>query len=325
MPVELPAFLEVLSPLIQLCGLIVALSAIALLAWVVKNFLQALASWLSFLPGIGGVAQSVVTSVEQAISNGLGHAIAGIESQIGKQWHNLARLAHMVWQAHVAVAENLWNLAQEFYHAVPLSDFTKLLHRFESHVAQITRTITQEATRVIHRTEVKVESVAHGVYPRLRAAEHAIEVTIPKEIKSARALAREAEDGVARLWDRVRSLPTTADVTAAVTAAIAALGLVGLDLLKCAESANIFSKRGCGLWSLLDDALGLIFDLTVVASICEVIPLLEEAFSVIAAPLISTVAAAGAGLCSPSSARAPQLVTPALSLPDTPGDTLYLP
>ena len=325
MPVELPAFLEVLGPLIQLCGLIVALSAIVVLAWVVKNFLEAIASWLSFLPGIGGVAASVVTSVEQAISNGLGHAISGIESMIGKTWHNFARVLHMLWAEQKLVAANLWHLAQGFYHAVPLSDFTKLLHRFESHVTQITRTITRDITKEVHTTVAKVEQLGHHVLPRLRHAEHAIAVTIPREFGGLWGETKALEDSIGRLWDRVRSLPTTTDIAAAVTAAIAALGLVGLDLIKCAESGNLFNKRGCGLWTLLDDALGLIFDLTVVATICEVIPLLEEAFSVIASPLISTVSAAGAGLCSPGSARAPQLAVPTLDLPPSPGDTLYLP
>jgi hypothetical protein len=63
----------------------------------------------------------------------------------------------------------------------------------------------------------------------------------------------------------------------------------------------------------------------IVASICEVIPLLETAFSAIAAPLIGTVAAAGAGLCNPGDAQAPALSVPSLSLPASPGVTLDLP
>jgi hypothetical protein len=79
------------------------------------------------------------------------------------------------------------------------------------------------------------------------------------------------------------------------------------------------------LWPKLDALLGLLGEVFLVTNICRVIPWLEEAFSVVASPLISTLAAAGAGLCAPGSSAAPPLDTPRLYLPASPSDALYLP
>lgn len=311
-PAAAPALVDMLGPLIQLCALLVALASIALLAWAVRALLNGIASWLSFLPGVGGVAAGAVTSVERAISGAFGHAISGIEAAIGHQWHNLSRVLGMLWAEQKLVATNLWHLAQEFYHAVPLSDLTRIIHRLDGRIAHITRTITRDITHSVHTTITRVEHLGHAVIPRLGRLEHAIDHTIPREIKSTRALAKEAERGVKALWDRVRGLPTTADITAAVATAVAALGLAGLDLLKCAESGSLFSKRGCGMWSLLDDVLGLLADAVILADLCQALPLLEEGFAAVEGPLTALIAGAATAICAqPPSGWATFAVEPA--------------
>jgi hypothetical protein len=123
----------------------------------------------------------------------------------------------------------------------------------------------------------------------------------------------------ARAWTDALTKP------AAIAMTVTALGSLGLNKLRCPGFTNLLNKRGCGLGGLLDDLLGLFVDAIVLTNICRVLPWLEEGFATVAAPLIGTIAAAGAGLCSEGSAQSPELGVPQLSLPASAGTGLHLP
>ena len=296
-PAEVPALINLLGPLVQLCGLIVGLAAIVVLAYAVKGLLQGIASWLSFLPGVGGVAASAVTGVEQRISNALGQAIAGIESNIGHQWHSFSRVLGMLWAEQKLVAQNLWHLAQGFYHAVPLSDFTKLLHRLESRVTHIAVSGAGAVARDLTRFEKSVRATEHRFANRLGALEAAIAHTIPREIGNLWGETKALEDSLGRLWDRVRSIPTSAEIAAVIAAAIAALGLPNLDFLRCPSFGRLWSKWGCGLGTLLDDLLGLALAAIALEGVCEFLPLLEDAFGTVVGPAVHLLNEVPLGKC----------------------------
>ena len=321
MPAALDALAELSPLLVFLLLLAICLSVQAF----VKALVQMIRALTSGLPWIGGVISGIVTQGEQAVTNVLGGWISSLEAHIATQFHNLAHLLQMAWDEQVRVAENLWNVVRN---VTPIALVRGEINAIKSAIKgleHLEKTVTRDIHKTLTKTVTVVESLPRSLTRRVGRLEHAIDTTIPREIKSARALAREAEDGVAALWDAVRGISTglsVAAVTALVAAAIAALG--DFSFLKCPEWANL-NKRGCGLWGLLDDALSLMFDALILGSICEIIPLLETAFSEIAGPLIGTIAAAGAGLCNPGDAQAPQLAVPALSLPASPDDTLYLP
>jgi len=140
-------------------------------------------------------------------------------------------------------------------------------------------------------------------------------------VQRARALEREYE----RLYKWMRSHPWTAVTGAFVGAVAIALARLGLDWIRCPTAKAVFKKRGCNLWRDLDRLLGLVGEVALVTNICQVIPWLEEGFSVVAAPLVSTLTGIGAGLCGANSAPPELLPVTTLYIPSGPDATLYLP
>jgi hypothetical protein len=234
-----PAFVEMLGPLLIIAGLIFALGCATLIKSFVESVLGALAGIFSFLPFFSGVTVGAIRSFEQWLVNGLGHGISKIEGSIGHQWHNLARVAHYWWNVTVRMAHATWEIA----HALGRFALTFDVHH-----------LLRDLRKLVHIGRATATTALH----RVIRLEHTVTRTLPREIRSARALAREAEDGVARLWAWTRSIGDNPAIVAAVATAIAALGLVGIDLLRCAESGNVASKRGCSVWTGLDDLLGLL-------------------------------------------------------------------
>lgn len=310
-----PLLIDALPALLALAGLIVALGLVLLIDGFVRALFGAIASFTSIIPGVGSLTSSAIHNAEHAISNALGNAIAGIESRIAHQFHNLARVAARLWHAIEGAAELIFALATLAGAAVTLPILHHLTRPIYRQIARAEHTALRAIHHAIAVAEAFTHSVAQGVYPRLRTLEHEVTRTLPREIRSARALAREAEDGVARLWKAVRALPGIDAVDAAVAAAIAALGLVGLDLLRCAEAGNLFSRRGCGLWNALDDLLGLLLDAVLFVDLCNLLPELETLFAELEAPLVSLIATAADAACAHPSAGWVELAAPALSLP----------
>lgn len=253
-----PAFVEMLGPLLLIAALVFALGCATLIKHFAEAILGALAGIFSFLPFIGGITEGAVRSLEQWIVHGLGQGISKIEGSIGHQWHNLARIAHFWWNATVRMAHATWEIAKSLERFALAHDVHHLLSDLRKWIHSLKATAVTALHRIVRLEHTFTRTIAHGVYPRLRSLEHKVERTLPREIRSARALAREAEDGVARLWEWTRHLADNPAITAAVATAIAALGLVGIDLLRCAESGNVASKRGCSVWTGLDDLLGLV-------------------------------------------------------------------
>ena len=344
-PAAAPVIVDALGPLTIIAGLLFALGFVLVIDGLVKALLNSIASIVSFLPGVGGITASVVHRTEQAISNALGGAISGIESNIGKQWHKLARVLGMLWAEQKLVAENLWHAVQwvasgnitkavesAISHAiqwVASGNITKAAERAISHafheITHLQKTIRHDLTRVIHRTEVKVESVAHGIYPRIRSLEHEVTRTIPREIKRTRALAREAEAGVKALWDAVRGLQGVDVGAIAAAAAATAVAALGLEWLRCSDGANRAGRSGCGLWDDVGTLLGLLADAALFASVCSFLEVVSPWISDIADLVIPPLTQVGAGLCPGTIGPPDALPAVTLHTPSVVDDTAYLP
>src|SRR5262249_57235162 len=107
----------------------------------------------------------------------------------------------------------------------------------------------------------------------------------------------EVESGLERLWDKVRHLDKITTGVLASALVMTALGRLGMGWLRC-SNWNRIGRAGCRIpFNLLEDLLALTADFFVLTNICRVIPWLEAAFEEVAAPLIGTLAKAGAGIC----------------------------
>jgi hypothetical protein len=120
-------------------------------------------------------------------------------------------------------------------------------------------------------------------------------------------------------------VPSLGDLGAVVSAL--GLSVAAIEAISFIGGADCQEKVGqlCNTdLNGLQDLLALATDFFVLASICDVIPLLEDAFSLIAAPLIETLTVVGAGLCNLTTSPPAALSTPALALPTSVDASLHL-
>lgn len=271
------------------------------------------------------IAGPVATRIENAISHWVGNLIQPVDHAVGTTFHAVARVLDWTGDTLVDGSGFALSVAGALGDAASLSDVRRALQEALGAI----HTVEHDAEVALRRAEAAekaaVHSVAQGVYPRLRTLEHEVTREIPREIKSARDLARSAEDGVIRLWQKVRSLPTTADIVTAVAAAIAALGLSGLDLLKCSEAGSMFNRRGCGLWNALEDVLALLADAVIFFDLCNVLPELTSLFSDFEEPLTALISDAANAACAHPPAGWGPLPAQSLYLPSSPSLALHLP
>ncbi len=306
---------ELLGPILALSALVFVLGCVTMIDGLVRALFGAVASLFSHIPGVGSLTEAAIHKAEQAVSNALGTAIAGIEGRIAMQWHNLARAAEKLWNYQVGVAQNLWHLVEATNRLVTTGDVTHLLHTVERAIHGAERTITRDVTKTVHTTVKQIERLGHDVIPRIRALEHTIAVTIPKEIKSARDLAREAENGVARLWNRVRAIENSLSTTAIAAAVAAVLAAIGLDWIACRNGASRVGRTGCGIWDDLGKLFGWFVDLYIFTNLCSVMDELEPVVQEIAQPLISELYVGIEQWPCIVNHEPPGLVVPALQLP----------
>jgi hypothetical protein len=115
--------------------------------------------------------------------------------------------------------------------------------------------------------------------------------------------------------------PLTNTFTFAGAVAVA-LGALGLGGLSCSNFKNLFSRFGCGLGTLLNDLLGIMIAGLALESVCEFLPLLEDAFGAVAGPLVNVLNDVPLGACEQVPASWAQFNVPAGPLP--PAQTLGL-
>jgi hypothetical protein len=292
-----PLIIDALPPLIILAGLFVALGLVMLIDAFVRALFGALSSVVSVIPGLGGLTSAAIHRAEQAISNALGNGISGIETRIAHQFHNLAGVLFHFWHTLERSAVNVFDLAKLVAGAATFPDIHALQRKLTALIHSAEHSAEVAILHALHAAKVFTHSVAQGVYPRLRALEHDVTKTIPKEIKATRTLAKEAEAEATRAWNLVRTRPW--EVTTAVFAGAVAIALttLGIGHLTCNNFKNLLGKWKCGLGTLLDDLLGLAIAAIALESVCEFLPLIEAAFGAIVGPMVHLLNEVPLGAC----------------------------
>lgn len=266
-----PALVEALPPLGMLCILIVCYGLVHGVDAFARALFGTISGSVGWIPFAGKLLSSPIHKIEQKIVSFLGGLEADIDSAIGHQFHNLSRVLSWAWHTFVDSASLLWNVAKFLSGFTTAEELIRVVRHF-NHAVKVAEHEAQVGIRKAeHEARVAARSVAHGVYPRLRAVEHDVSRVIPREIKSARALAREATDGVAKLWQRVRSLEHALGAGAIAAAVTAVLAAVGLDWLGCKDGARRVGRSGCNLWDDLGALLGIAFIGAEIASLDELI------------------------------------------------------
>jgi hypothetical protein len=342
-----PIVIEALVPLIQLCIIGTFLALIFATHHVVTALGNFVSRLVGHLPLIGTASASLVHQLENTLVSPLANAERYLDNRIGTAWHRLARvwdrlggeierLAFLSLLLTKAIFGGLNNHELGQLKAIVVHWLDEAIHKLHgalhftvTHTTYVYKTVTTHVLptlgRISHSVAVDLPRELDRLRSRERALAHEVDVTIPRDIEALRRREKALTDNAIGLFRWLRTHPTAAASAAFAGAVAVALRTLGLEWTRCNSARSLFNKRGCGLWNDLDSLLGFLADVAIVASICDVIPLLESAFAVFAAPLISTIASAGAGLCSPGSSPPETLPPPGLVLPANPGYTLTLP
>lgn len=322
-----------LAELGPLAILVVALGLAIISILIVRAVMSVVKSVVGRVPYLGDALVNAVDAVNQAVLNKLGSAVSGIESAIGWTWHESAKLVEWLGR-EIYRNVSVLQLAVQEVHAIGTA-----LHWLRNFVHHANSTATGLAHRVArlekewHGIERGVKDFERGVEtdltrvikPQIRGLEHALNDVTDVVIPDLRgiALGAEADVGALRKWisDHFPAIGTTV-FAGAVAIALTGLGLGGLN---CQNLKNSLKNRACGLWSGLEDLLGLFIDVTIFTNVCAVLDFLSPFVSEVAKPIVVGLTDIGAGLCKGSIGPPPPLPVPNLSLPAAPSDALHLP
>lgn len=317
MPYALPQLDILVAALVALavCLLVVAFS---------KAFFGVAGSLLGKLPVVGGWIDAGAHKIEQRITSTFGGFAAQLEGIVGQSWHSMARLVDKIGHEIAAHAGLLATLVTFIPGGSVIMGLYKEVQLARQLVARIAHELVGIGHDVGHRVKVVERGIGNDVLPRIRSLDHRLDRVIGRDIPGLRVgertLTRELDS--LRTWVHKHAL---AAGTAAFASAIAvALAKLGLDWIRCTNARGMFKKRGCNMWSGLESLLATLVDVLLITNMCAVIPWLEEGFSIVAAPLVSTLTTAGAGLCAPGSSPPELLPGASLHLPASPDSTLYL-
>ena len=323
----------VLAPLGVIAETLFTLAAAAAATYLTIQLFKVLEGPLGRVPVLGGWLSSGARAVAQELSNIFGHLEAGIDKAIGWSWHLLAESANLLWHgirnASKAILQaSLLIEALSHAHALlrrEIRDITKGLNDLPHNIGRRLRSLENGIEGANTHIGSILHTLSHTVMPRLRAAERELGRLDDVVIPNIRGIAQGAEADIAKLRKWIATNIPAAGTIAFAGAVAWALAQLGLGGLRCSSLTNSLGRRGCGLWSGLEDLLGLFVDALLLTNICTLLPLFETLVSDVADPLVVGLTDVGAGLCSGGIGPAPRLAVPTLSLPANPGVTLNLP
>lgn len=297
----------VLAPeLIYIALVLVALA----MAWFAAKLIEALFGPLqrvvSFIPVIGGSLAYLISTATQAVVNVLGKVESGCDHLVGGAWHATARIMDKTWNVIHGNAAAVAHIAQIVGNLIsPIAALRALVHHFTGIVSALIhplRTLEHTVHGIDRAIKTLEKDFSHGIgndvlpqLKHLRKEVHVLERSTATDIADAEA---QAEAATADLWTwmtGVGSKPLKLTFAGAVAVALATLGLGGL---RCNNLANSLRNRGCGLWSGLEDLLGLFVDALILTDLCEILPETVKFFGFVEGALTGVISQAANAVCS---------------------------
>lgn len=274
-----------------LLGILLAVDAIC------RAFFGTLTGAVGWIPYAGKVLSTPIDKIKNKVVDFLGRLVHEVETNIASHAHQFARLMEQF-------VRNLEYMAATFVLLGALvAGFTAnvLLPKLERFVHTVIRKIEEEIRRVeritIQQGAHVTRVITHNVYPRIKGAEVSVQHVIEHQIKPLERLAREAEKTAVRAEKNISRLERHMGKKAWLALAVATLGQLAVDALRCTELGNLFKNRGrCNLWKDLGSLLGL-FDVLIFLDVCAILEFLSPFVSDVAAPIVTTLTDIGAGLC----------------------------
>lgn len=305
---------QLIKPLFLLAGCFVAAGLIYLCDGFIRALFGTVTGSVGWIPYAGKVVGAPVHKIEQKLTGTLGAAEQAIDGQIASYFHTLAQLPRSLGSALLSTAEDLWIIAAFAATLLDPLQWRKLYDSLVGKTQAQLLPIGTNAKAANARSKVLTKTVAQGVWPRLREVEHTVERVIPKELKSTRTLAREAEHTATKAWEYLRTHPWLAVTPAFVGAIAVALARLELGWLRCPSLRRIGRGIGCGGFAALEDILFAGGEALIVTDLCDFAAAAETVAQALTPILIELVdvenaliGCHGATAPPPLTMRAPQL------------------
>lgn len=275
------------------------------LAFVLEDMIKNVANVVRGIQVVGGYLAGALDAIARAISAALGAIEHGIDSLIGATWHLFANYLDRTFsqlEAYSALIAHLASIVgNEIYNVSGLRGLVhgleRAFHGIEAGVRELTKEFHGIERRVVKLENDVAKGIGSDVLPRIRTLEREVAHVEGRVIPAVESAETALANDVTALGEYVRAnfLSSATDaITAAVVVALTALGLNGL---RCNSLLNSLKNRGCGLWSGLEDLLGLFTDLVVFTDVCAVLTLLEDAAGIVLPPLVALLTDINLGPC----------------------------
>lgn len=206
-----------------------------------------------------------------AMTNNMGKALAKTDASTGFNFHNAATYVRKLGNLATLGTYAIISLAQVVAGKASFANVRHELHR----LVTLIRTVEHTARLAIRRenavARAAAQSVAQGIYPRLRTVENDVAKVLHPEVTAARDLARTAEDKAIAAYRYAKSHVVGLTSAAAVAAVAWALPKLGLNWLRCNSNPFNNNPKACGLLGDLSGLLGIFAAGFALANIEEIV------------------------------------------------------
>lgn len=306
-----PEFSVMLLSLLALAAALVALGLVASLQAFNRAVFGGIAKLLGWVPVFGLVLSSPINDVYKWLDSELGAVVLALDKRVGHYFHVFAAEVSWVGREIKEGAIALYQLAEFTNVLVPLWLLNQAKQQLGRAIDWAAHEAEVEAVRVYGIARKGIDASLRPLVGYVHGLERQIEHVLDPQIAGIRTNERLFGRTVTSIRRQLRTL-TEATVGAGAAALVAtALAQLGLSWIKCRNWKRL-GRGVCGLpTNWISDLLGLVTDFLVLTDICSVIPWLEDAFSATAAPLVSALTTAGAGICNPNAKHPPTMNAPA--------------
>lgn len=303
-------------------------------AFLARSQGSAWASWVKDALGatflVGVLLSNAATSLAKWIAHEVGAHFGQVEGQT-VQW--LAALGTAIDYSAQSIAGIAYDL-HRFSRWLVLQEIPKLVHALPNSVTSVVHAITKRVVTV-ERTVVKLPGLTKA---QIRAA---VAVAIPGIVARdlpyfdwlkkhlgalEKILAGAAAGTIGALIDlpkdligirkRLGKLEKLSIASIATGAVAVALARLGVTWIRC----NNWKRLGRGVCnlpaSIISDLLGLLTDVFILADICQVVKLLQDAYADVEEPLAALIGDVGGALCHGDFSPPPIMEVPAVNLWD---------
>jgi hypothetical protein len=262
----------VVAPLVIDLGVLltflVALGLCLLAKQLIGGMLNGIASLVGHIPLLGGITSSGIHKIEQHVTNALGTAAAGLQARIGGVYHSAARLVEETGQKIEDAYRLIGGVAGILELFVPYREVLALYHALAKAIARLHGTTHEQTKAIAHTARAASDARHRADTAQVRAQAIPADVVIPRDLSGLRGRVREAEQEIARLWDRVRGIAPGVIGGVALGALTLALGRLGIGWARCSNVGKV-GRRICGLdqnllESLLLDTIAIVGSVSVV-------------------------------------------------------------